>query len=295
MQRECCHDEYTAAVGERPDVPRVRARFDRNHADGRLYFFLRLPAVQGASATKAGRLLCILFLRLGAMSTDPANIPGVLHGNTKADTTMNRQQHWEAVYGTKSFDAVSWYREHLDKSLALIERATPDRGAAILDVGGGASTLVDDLLLRGYRDISVLDISAAALGIAQHRLGNAAHIVTWLADDLLYAPLATLRYDLWHDRAVFHFLTEAEQRANYVRQLMRALKLGAYAILATFGPDGPLKCSGLDTVRYAADGLACALGDGFVLIDSFLDWHATPFAGTQQFLYALFRRTSVAG
>ena len=132
---------------------------------------------------------------------------------------MNRQQHWEAVYETKAADTVSWYRPHLDSSLALIERAAPDRDAAVLDVGGGASTLVDDLLARGYRDLSVLDISAEALRVARERLGKAAEAVNWLAVDLLDAPLQEARYNLWHDRAVFHFLTEAGQRANYVRQL----------------------------------------------------------------------------
>ncbi|KRE87488.1 methyltransferase [Rhodanobacter sp. Soil772] len=204
----------------------------------------------------------------------------------------DKQQHWETVYRTKAPDAVSWYRPHLDTSLALIERAAPDRGAAVLDVGGGASTLVDDLLERGYRDLSVLDISAAALHVARERLGEAADTVTWLAADLLDAPLQEARYDLWHDRAVFHFLTEAEQRAHYLQQLTRALKPGGHAVLATFGPQGPLKCSGLDTVRYDAGELARALGDGFTLLDSTLEFHATPFDTTQQFVYALFRRTS---
>jgi Methylase involved in ubiquinone/menaquinone biosynthesis len=204
----------------------------------------------------------------------------------------DKQQHWETVYRTKAPDAVSWYRPHLDTSLALIERAAPDRNAAVLDVGGGASTLVDDLLARGYRDLSVLDISAAALNVARERLGEAADKVTWLAADLLDAPLPQARYDLWHDRAVFHFLTEAEQRAHYLRQLARALKPGGHAVLATFGPQGPLKCSGLDTVRYDAWELARVLGDGFTLLDSTLELHATPFGTTQPFLYALFRRTS---
>jgi SAM-dependent methyltransferase len=205
----------------------------------------------------------------------------------------DKQQHWDTVYRTKAPDAVSWYRQHLDTSLALIERAAPDRAAAVLDVGGGASTLVDDLLARGYRDLGVLDISAAALDIARERLGEAADAVTWLAADLLDAPLPQARYDLWHDRAVFHFLTEAEQRARYLRQLARALKPGGHAVLATFGPQGPLKCSGLDTTRYDAEGLAGVLGDGFALLDSTLEFHATPFGTTQQFLHALFRRTPV--
>lgn len=205
---------------------------------------------------------------------------------------MTDKQHWETVYRTKAPDAVSWYRPHLDTSLALIERAAPDRNTAVLDVGGGAATLVDDLLARGYRDLSVLDISAAALNVARERLGEAANAVTWLAADLLDAPLQEARYDLWHDRAVFHFLTQAEQRAHYLRQLTRTLKPCGHAILATFGPQGPLKCSGLDTVRYDAGELARVLGDGFTLVDSTLEFHATPFGTTQQFLYALFRRTS---
>ena len=204
----------------------------------------------------------------------------------------DRQQHWETVYRTKAPDAVSWYRPHLDTSLTLIERAAPDRGAAVLDVGGGASTLVDDLLARGYRDLSVLDISTEALNVARERLGEAADKVTWLADDLLDAPLPQARYDLWHDRAVFHFLTEAGQRARYLRQLTRALKPAGHAVVATFGPQVPLKCSGLDTLRYDAQGLARVLGDGLALLDSTLEFHATPFGTTQQFLCALFRKTS---
>jgi SAM-dependent methyltransferase len=207
---------------------------------------------------------------------------------------MNRRQHWETVYTTKAVDEVSWYRPHLDRSLALIERAASDRRAAVLDVGGGASTLVDDLLARGYRNLGVLDISAEALGIARKRLGEAAHALTWLATDLLDAPLQEACYDVWHDRAVFHFLTETAQRANYVRQLTHALKPGGHAVLATFGPDGPMKCSGPDTMRYDADGLARALGDGFTLIDSTLELHATPSGASQQFLYALFQRAAMA-
>lgn len=203
---------------------------------------------------------------------------------------MNRQQHWETVYETKAADAVSWYRPHLDSSLALIGRVAPDHRAAVLDVGGGASTLVDDLLARGYRDLSILDISAAALGVARKRLGAAANAVNWLASDLLEAPLQQARYDLWHDRAVFHFLTGPDQRASYVRQLAHALKPGGHVVIATFGPDGPMQCSGLDTMRYDAKGLADALGDGFALIDSTIENHATPFDTSQQFLYALFQR-----
>lgn len=204
---------------------------------------------------------------------------------------MADKQHWETVYQTKAPDAVSWYRPHLDCSLAMIERVASDRHTAILDVGGGASTLVDDLLARGYRDLSVLDISAEALDIGRRRLGEASNTVHWLAADLLDVSLQAARYHVWHDRAVFHFLTEADQRTSYVRQLTHALKPGGYVMLATFGPSGPVKCSGLDTVRYDATELTRELGEGFTLIDSTLESHATPFGTTQEFLYTLFQRT----
>jgi len=203
---------------------------------------------------------------------------------------MNAKQHWDTVYQSKPPDTVSWYSPHLRTSLALIERAVPDQGAAILDVGGGASTLVDDLVERGYRDVSVLDISAAALDIARRRLGGAAAKVGWLAADLLTTEFAPRRYDLWHDRAVFHFLTEGARRQAYVGQLTYALKHGGCAIIATFGPEGPQKCSGLDTARYDAEGLTQVLGPQMILIDSMLEMHPTPFGTNQQFLYTLFRR-----
>ena len=203
---------------------------------------------------------------------------------------MDPQEHWENVYATKAPDSVSWYRPHLDTSLALIERVAPNRDAAILDVGGGASTLVDDLMGRGYSDVSVLDISAAALEVSKRRLGTAATRVNWLAADLLNTPMPVQRYELWHDRAVFHFLVAQEQREVYVRQLVHALKPAGYAVIATFGPEGPQKCSGLDTARYDVDGLRRALGPVVTLIDSSLELHPTPFGTQQQFLYALFRR-----
>ncbi|MCW8808007.1 MAG: class I SAM-dependent methyltransferase, partial [Rhodanobacter sp.] len=168
---------------------------------------------------------------------------------------MTSKQHWETVYQTKAPDAVSWYRPHLDTSLALIERAVPDRDACIIDIGAGEATLVDDLLERGYRQLTVLDISPAAIDVAKHRLGAAAAPVTWLADDIMQVALPARHFDLWHDRALFHFLTGAEQRANYIERLCQALKPGGHAIIATFGPQGPVKCSGLDTVRYDAESL----------------------------------------
>jgi len=199
---------------------------------------------------------------------------------------MVSRQHWETVYRTKAVDAVSWYRPHLDTSLAMIERAVPDRDACIVDIGGGEATLVDDLLARGYRQLSVLDISPAAIEVAHKRLGAAAALVTWLVDDILQVALPAQRFDLWHDRALFHFLTGAEQRARYVEQLTRALKPGGHAIIATFGPQGPGQCSGLDTVRYDAASLQRELGPRFDVIEHATELHRTPFDTTQQFVYS---------
>ena len=203
---------------------------------------------------------------------------------------MVSRQHWETVYRTKAVDAISWYRPHLETSLAMIERAVPDRDAGIVDVGGGEATLVDDLLARGYRQLSVLDIAPAAIAVAQQRLGAAAAQVTWLADDILQVALPAQRFDLWHDRALFHFLTAAGQRARYVEQLAHALKPGGHAIIATFGPQGPGQCSGLDTVRYDAASLQRELGPRFALVEHATELHHTPFGTTQQFVYGRFRR-----
>ena len=200
---------------------------------------------------------------------------------------MDRHMHWEQVYQTKAADAVSWYRPHLERSLALIRRAASDLSAAIIDIGGGASTLVDDLLAEGFHDVTVLDISAAAIKTARQRLGEQANQVTWLTADITETNLPRHRYDVWHDRAVFHFLTEPQQRATYVQQVARSVKPGGYVIVATFGPEGPLKCSGLDVMRYDADALHDEFGAGFQLVESATELHATPFGTTQQFVYCL--------
>lgn len=202
---------------------------------------------------------------------------------------MVNKQHWETVYQSKAADAVSWYRPHLDTSLALIEQALPDREAAIIDIGAGEATLVDDLLARGYRKLAVLDISAVAIDVARRRLGEAAAKVTWLVDDILQVPLPAQRFDLWHDRALFHFLTLPEQRARYVEQLTSALKPGGHVIIATFGTQGPVKCSGLDTVRHDRESLQRELGPRFRLIEQRSELHETPFGTTQQFFYGHFR------
>jgi ubiquinone/menaquinone biosynthesis C-methylase UbiE len=203
---------------------------------------------------------------------------------------MDAVSHWESVYRSKPPDAVSWYRPHLDLSLRLIESALPDREAAIIDVGGGESTLVDDLLARGYHNLTVLDISRTALEVAKRRLGKSAEQIRWIQADVTQAPLAKSSYDAWHDRAVFHFLTASEDRIAYVRAVMRTVRPGGHVIVGTFGTRGPEKCSGLSVMRYDAPGLHGEFGERFQLIDSFNELHRTPFGTMQQFLYCYCRR-----
>lgn len=196
------------------------------------------------------------------------------------------QEHWEKIYGAKPPDQVSWYRPHLETSLALIERVAADRSRSIIDVGAGASTLVDDLIARGYRNITVLDISQAALDIARRRLGAASQSVRWLqADATASAAFPAPAYDVWHDRAVFHFLTTPAERLAYVRNVVSAVRPGGHVIVGTFGPAGPQKCSGLDVVRYDADSLHDEFGRRFRLLESSKELHQTPSGATQEFLY----------
>ena len=202
---------------------------------------------------------------------------------------MDAKEHWEKVYTTKAPDAVSWYRAHLETSLALIERAADARSASIIDVGGGESTLVDDLLSRGYQNITVLDVSQKAIDCAKSRLGAAAEQVRWLVGDITEIELDPRAYDVWHDRAVFHFLTAREQRMAYVRQVARSVKPGGHIIVSAFGPEGPTKCSGLEVVRYDAESLHREFGARFRPIESSLELHYTPVGTTQQFLYCYCR------
>ncbi len=200
-----------------------------------------------------------------------------------------KRAHWENVYQTKEPDAVSWYAPHLETSLKLIQRASSDRHAAIIDVGGGESTLVDDLIHEGYDRISVLDISQKAIDVARQRLAEAGASVAWYCADITAATLPEAYFDVWHDRAVFHFLTREEDRVRYVEQVMRSVRHGGHVIVSTFGPEGPEKCSGLDVVRYDAGGLHDQFGRSFELIDSSTEIHNTPFGTTQQFLYCFCR------
>ncbi len=202
---------------------------------------------------------------------------------------MKTGSHWENIYRTKAPNAVSWYRSHLDRSLTLIESALPDRKAGIIDVGGGASTLVDDLLARGYRNLTVLDVSQTALDVTKARLGESGKAVRWVCADATQADLPDQAFDVWHDRAVFHFMTAQEQRNAYVRLAARAVRPGGHVIVGTFGPEGPTKCSGLDVVRYDAGSLHGEFGERFKLVQSFKELHETPFGTTQQFLYCYCR------
>lgn len=208
---------------------------------------------------------------------------------SKRIAAMNEATHWDKIYREKAPDGVSWYRAHLETSLALIQKAAPDLAASIIDVGGGESTLVDDLLSAGYRNVTVLDISQTAIDVTRKRLGAQASSVSWIACDITKANLSGRSFDVWHDRAVFHFLTSPEQRIAYVHQVAQTVKRGGHVLVSTFGPEGPQKCSGLDVVRYDSESLHAEFGVHFQLLESFKELHKTPFGTTQQFLYCLCR------
>ena len=198
---------------------------------------------------------------------------------------MDAQDHWEKIYTQKAADQLSWYRPHLEASVSMIEQAGGGPSASIIDVGAGESTLVDDLLARGYSHLTVLDISQAAIAVTKNRLGDEAQRVRWMVADILQANLEPAAYDVWHDRAVFHFLTAPAERRAYVRQIVHAVRRGGHVIVSTFGPQGPVRCSGFDVVRYDAESLHAEFGPNFSLISSSRYMHKTPLGTTQQFLY----------
>jgi ubiquinone/menaquinone biosynthesis C-methylase UbiE len=202
---------------------------------------------------------------------------------------MDRRAHWDRAYESKGAAGVSWYQRRPETSLGLIERAGVGKGAGAIDVGGGASSLVDELLDRGYAPVAVLDVSPAALEAARGRLGERrAKDVRWIvADVTAFAP--PQQFGVWHDRAVFHFLTSADDRRKYVEAMRRSIVPGGVAIIATFAPEGPQQCSGLPVCRYDVAGLAAELGDGFELIEQVRETHVTPWGKPQSFQYAMFR------
>ena len=218
-----------------------------------------------------------------------ANVPD--EGELSPPTPLD---HWNGVWDRADPDRVSWFEPRPEESLRLMEAAEVGSDVGILDVGGGASLLARQLLHAGYTDLTVLDISADGLAAGRERLGSRASEVEWIRADVCeFDPPRT--WDLWHDRAVFHFLIRVEDRAAYLETLDRALAPGGKVLLATFGPEGPVRCSGLDVRRYSVESLADELGAGFRLDDSSLQYHVTPAGEIQQFLYARFSRIGGAG
>jgi SAM-dependent methyltransferase len=205
---------------------------------------------------------------------------------------MDRTAHWEQVYRTKATDQVSWFQAEATLSLALIQKLATGHDTPIVDIGAGASVLVDGLLAAGYTDLTVLDIAEPALAIARARIGAPASAVKWIAGDVLEAALPAASAAIWHDRAVFHFLTNADDRRRYVAQAARTLRPGAHIILATFAEDGPLKCSGLEVARYSPAALQAELGEGFALVESHRELHSTPSGATQAFTFLVSRKES---
>jgi SAM-dependent methyltransferase len=198
---------------------------------------------------------------------------------------MELKSHWEEIYTTRSAEAVSWYQPHATLSLDLICRLAQSKSTRIVDVGGGASNLVDDLLVYGMTDVGVLDISGAALNVARQRLGEQAGRIRWMEGDITTIALDKASIDIWHDRAVFHFLTDPAGREAYVAQVRRAVRPGGHVIVAAFGPDGPLQCSGLPVVRYAPDALHAEFGGAFELLGHVKEDHLTPAGFVQNFVY----------
>jgi ubiquinone/menaquinone biosynthesis C-methylase UbiE len=203
--------------------------------------------------------------------------------------SANRQAHWENVYTSKGESEVSWFQESPAPSFELIVQAGATHRSAIIDIGGGASRLVDHLVEQGFQDITVLDLSAAALEAARRRLESRADRVQWIvADATAWEPVKA--YDIWHDRAAFHFLTDESDRAAYIARLTRGVNAGGHAIIGTFALDGPEKCSGLPVARYDSASLAQVLGAGFQLVDTRRHEHATPWGSRQMFQFSVFRR-----
>ena len=204
---------------------------------------------------------------------------------------VNRKAHWETVYTTKAENQVSWFQENPAPSFELIDLARPRSESGIVDIGGGASRLVDGLVAGGFNHVTVLDISEAALDAAKARLGERASQVQWIvADVTAWSPTQT--FDVWHDRAAFHFLIDAADRSAYVKLMRQAIKPDGHIVIGTFAIDGPEKCSGLPVNRYDADNLAKELGEGFELIDSRQHDHSTPWNSAQRFQFCMFRRVA---
>jgi SAM-dependent methyltransferase len=206
--------------------------------------------------------------------------------------TSERQAHWENVYSTKGETEVSWFQETPAVSLELLALVGAKLADAIIDVGGGASRLVDSLLSGGFEHVTVLDLSAAALETARQRLGSQGSEVTWIAADATTWDPQRNAYKVWHDRAAFHFLTNEQEQNAYLARLKAGLMIGGHAIIGTFALDGPEKCSGLPVARHSSDSLSPLLGPAFALVDSRRHEHATPWGSTQKFQFSTFQKLS---
>jgi ubiquinone/menaquinone biosynthesis C-methylase UbiE len=204
---------------------------------------------------------------------------------------MNLRTHWETLYATKPAARLGWYRQHLDTSLRLIDSLNLPAHASIVDVGCGVSTLADDLLERGFRTLTLLDISESALRTVEQRLSCKRHAIRFRVGDVLQMEFQEGEFMLWHDRAVFHFLTLPDQRMRYTEQLTRSLQPGGYAILAAFSHEAPPTCSGLPVQRYNAEELHQTLGEPFNLLHQCDEVHTTPGGTVQKYIYTLFQRT----
>ena len=201
---------------------------------------------------------------------------------------MDTKDHWNSVYERKDAIEVSWFQAEPTLSPEIIGSLVSNKAVPLIDVGGGASTLVDKLLERGFTNLTVLDISAVALNHAKQRLGGRNKLVNWIEADVTRFAAHTA-FQLWHDRAVFHFLTLAPDRAAYVSSLAAALPQG-HAIISTFGMKGPEQCSGLHVVRYDAQKISAEFGDCFRLVNTFHELHTTPWGSPQEFAYFIFQR-----
>lgn len=203
---------------------------------------------------------------------------------------MNAKPHWERMYHTVAPTELTWYQPHLHLSLELIHTTGASKAAQIIDVGGGTSTLVDELLAEGYQHLTVLDLAGTALTRARERLGARAAAVKWVEADITAVELPRHGYDVWHDRAVFHFFTQPEERRRYVETMRHAVRRDGYVIVATFALEGPTRCSGLDVVRYSPASLQEEFGAEFALVHSARERHRTPLGVEQAFLYCCFQK-----